>query len=165
MTGLASLACRSVTNELVRAMTYRMYVAFIAFLSAITLMLAANETFAKSGATHRGAFASARSISPPSVARPFRHHRGHHAGAVWPAVGDFFYGPSNGEPLVDVTPPIPGDIRNTQAYDIPWDWAHRYPPVVAPSRRPYVPSCPTQTVTVPGGHDSTEHTVNITRCY
>jgi hypothetical protein len=54
---------------------------------------------------------------------------------------------------------------NTQAYDIPWDWAHRYPPVVAPSRRPYVPSCPTQTVTVPGGHDSTEHTVNITRCY
>jgi len=163
MTGLASVACWSVTNELVRAMTYRMYVAFIASLSAVTLMLAANETFAKSGATHRGAFASARSNSPPSVARSFRRHRGRHVGDVWPAVGD--YGSLNGEPLVDITQPIPGDIRNTQAYDIPWDWAHRYPPVVAPSERPYVPSCPTQTVTVPGGRDGTEHTVNITRCY
>jgi len=63
-----------------------------------------------------------------------------------------------------VTQPLPGDIRNTNAYDIPWDWAHRYPPAVAPSDRPYVPSCPAETVKVPG-HDGNEQTVNITRCY
>jgi hypothetical protein len=46
---------------------------------------------------------------------------------------------------------------------VPWDWAHRYPPNVAPSAKPYVSSCPTESVTVPGrGGD---HTVNITRCY
>ena len=33
------------------------------------------------------------------------------------------------------------DIRYTTTYDVPWDWAHRYPPNVAPSeRRALVPS-------------------------
>jgi hypothetical protein len=157
-----SVRC-SVTNELVRAMTYRMYGAFIELLGAAALMLATNAASARSGAAHHGGFASAHSISHPSIAR-FRHHRRNNGEIVWPGVGDSFYGP-NGEPTVDLTQPIPGDIRNTQAYDIPWDWAHRYPPMVTPSDRPYVPSCPTQTVTVHGEHDSTEHTVSIRRCY
>jgi hypothetical protein len=144
-------------------MTYKMYGAFIALLGAAALMLATSAASARSGAAHHGGFASARSISHLPIGR-FRHHRRNNGEVVWPAIGDSFYGP-NGEPTVDLTQPIPGDIRNTQAFDIPWDWAHRYPPVVTPSDRPYVPSCPTQTVTIPGGHDGTEHTVSITRCY
>ena len=82
--------------------------------------------------------------------------------AFWPAVGDPFFGPSNGEPMVDVMQPGSGDIRS--AYDVPWDWAHRYPPAVMPSHRPYVPSCPSETVTVPGRHGEPQ-TVNVMRCY
>lgn len=96
--------------------------------------------------------------------RSHRHHRRDDIGTFFPAVDGFYYEPS-GAPLGDFAQPIQGDIRNTQAYDIPWDWAHRYPPIVTPSDRPYVPSCPTQNVTVPGGHDGTEQTVSITRCY
>jgi hypothetical protein len=159
-----SLECCSVTNELVRAMAYRMYGAFTASLSAVALMLAANETFAASGAAHRGGFTSTRSISHRPVAQSLRHHRRNHVGTFWPAAGDFFYGPSNGEPVGDVTQSILGDNQYTYTYDVPWDWAHRYPPLVTPSERPYVPSCPAETVTVLG-HDGQEQTVNIMRCY
>jgi hypothetical protein len=145
-------------------MTYRMYGAFIASLSAVALMLAANETLAGSGAAHHGGFTSTRSISHASVAKSFRHHRRNHVGTRWPAVGDFFYGPSNGEPMVDVTQPMSGDFRYADTYDVPWDWVHRYPPVVTPSERPYVPSCPAETVTVPG-RDGKEQTVSVMRCY
>jgi hypothetical protein len=143
-------------------MTYRMYAAFIACLSVVALMLGANETFAGSGAAHRGGFASRHSTS--HLTRSFRHHRRNDVGIFWPGAGDFYYEPSSGEPI-DGAPPIPGDFRNTQAADVPWDWAHRYPPAVSPSERPYVPSCPTETVTVPGGHDGNEKTVSVTRCY
>lgn len=154
----------SVTNELVRAMTHRMYGAFIASLSVVALMLAANETFARSGAVHRGGFISTHSISRVPVARSLRHHRRNHVGTLLPAVGDSFYGPSNGEPLVGATQPMSGDVHYTYTYDVPWDWAHRYPPAVTPSERPYVPSCPAETVTVPG-RDGSEQTVSIMRCY
>jgi hypothetical protein len=142
-------------------MTYRVYPAFIASLSAIAVMLAANQTFARSGTTSRGAFASVHSISHASFSRSLRHHRINNAGTFWPA-GDGFYGPSNGDLPADVAQPSSGDIHYT--YDVPWDWAHRYPPAVAPSDRPYVPGCPTQTVTVPG-HDGKRQTVNITQCF
>ena len=105
------------------------------------------------------------SISRPSVAHSLRHHRRNDVGAFWPGAfwpGDFFYGPSNGGPLVDFTQPTSGDIP--YANDVPWDWAHRYPPAVIPSERPYVPSCPAETVTVPG-RDGQEQTVSIMRCY
>jgi len=157
----------SVTSELVRAMSYKMYGAFIVSLSVVVLMLPTNETFARSGAGAgaRGGVASAPSISRPSVAHALRHHRRDNLGAVfWPAVGDFAYGPSNGEPLVDVPQPPSGDIHYTYTYDVPWDWAHRYPPAVAPSDRPYVPSCPAEAVTVLG-RDGKEQTVTIMRCY
>ena len=143
-------------------MTYRMYGAFIASLSAVALMLAANPAFARSGAAVRGGFT--HSISHASAAHLFRHHRRNNIGAFWPGVEDYPYGPSNGEPMVDGAPPASGDIHYTQTYDVPWDWAHRFPPAVTPSDRPYVSSCPAETVTVLG-HDGREQTVNIMRCY
>jgi len=148
-------------NELVRAMAYRIYGAFIASLSLVALVLAANETFARSGAAVRGGSISTHSISRPSIAHSLRHHRRNNVGIFWP--GDFYYGPSY-EPMADVPQAGSGDIHYTYTEDVPWDWAHRYPPAVAPSERPYVPSCPAETVTVPGrGGD--EQTVNIMRCY
>jgi hypothetical protein len=143
-------------------MTYRMNAAFIATLSVVALTLAANETFAKSGAALRSA--STPSISRPSIAHSLRHHRRTNVGAFWPGAGDFSGGPSYGEPMANVAQPTSGDIHYTQTYDIPWDWAHRFPPAVTPSDRPYVSSCPAETVTVPGRY-GTEQTVNITRCY
>jgi hypothetical protein len=139
-----------------------MYGTFIASLGAVALLLAASETSARSGAGARGGF-STHSTSHRSVAQSLRHHRRNNAGIVWPAVGGFFYGPSNGEPMVDVTQPS-GDLHYTYTYDVPWDWAHRYLPAVTPSERAYVPGCPAETVTVPG-HDGKEQSVSIMRCY
>jgi hypothetical protein len=102
-------------------------------------------------------------ISHPPMAS-VRHHRRNGVGPFLPAVGGFFYDPSNGQPLVDVGQPPSGDVRYTYTYDVPWDWAHRYPPAVIPSERPYVPSCPAEIVTVPG-RDGTEQTVSVMRCY
>ena len=145
-------------------MTYRLYRLFIASCSALPLMLAPNETFARSGGAHGGGFASTHSISRPSVAQSLRHPRRNNARNLWPAVGDYLYGPSNGEPMAGLAQPMSGDIHYTYTYDVPWDWAHRYPPAVTPSERPYVPSCPAETVKVPG-HDGGEQTVSIMRCY
>ncbi|WP_371126093.1 hypothetical protein [Bradyrhizobium sp.] len=99
---------------------------------------------------------------PPFVG----HHRRSHPGAFWPAAGGYYYGPpSHSEPLAaDVNQSITGDIRYTYTQDVPWDWPHRFPPMVAPSDRPYVQSCPAETVTVPG-RNGKERTVNIMRCY
>jgi len=142
-------------------MAYRMHRAFIGPLSVVVLMLAANQTFARSGvAAARGGLASTHSISRPFVG----HHRRPNAGPFWPATGGFFYGPSYGEPMVDAAQPMSGDIRYTYTYDVPWDWSHRYPPMVVPSDRPYVSSCPSETVTVPG-RNGQEQTVNVMRCY
>jgi hypothetical protein len=135
--------------------------ALILFLSAIALVAVTSETFAASRAA-RGAFASAH--------RPgnhfFRHDRRSRAGTVWPGDDDDYggyggyYGP-NGEEL---TPPTSGGVRYSDTYGIPWDWAHRFPPAVVPSNRPYVPTCPAETITVPDGRGGTGQ-VNIVRCY
>jgi hypothetical protein len=138
-----------------------MYRALIAPLGVVALMLTANATFARSGAAHGGGFTSTHSISHPLVARSFRHSRRNNAGVLWPAADGYFYGP-NGEPIADGSQPASGDVHYT--YDVPWDWAHRYPPAVAPSERPYVPSCPAEAVTVPG-RDGREQTINVIRCY
>ena len=149
-------------------MTYRMYGALIASLGAVALMLVPNETFANSGRAPGGGFRSAHAMARPSGIHSFRHHRGFGAGAFWPGAfwpGDFSE-PSNGEPAGGYAQPITGDIHysSTCVYDMPWDWAHRCPPMVAPSDRAYAPSCPAETVTV-RGRDGEEQTVNITRCY
>lgn len=141
-------------------MAYKMYAAFIAALG-VALTLVSNETFARSAS--RGGFTSTHSISHPSVAHSLRHHRRNNAVIFWPSAGDF-YGPSNGEPTADVTQPMSRDIHYTYTYDVPWDWAHRYPSAVTPSERPYVPSCPAETVTVLG-QGGKEQTVSIMRCY
>ncbi|MBR0795125.1 hypothetical protein JQ615_06985 [Bradyrhizobium jicamae] len=138
-------------------MAYRMSGALVASVSVAALMLASStETFARSGAAPRGAFAGPHPAFPA-----FRHH-GRVPGTFWPGDGGYYYGPT-GEPVAEGAPPLSNDVRYTYTYDVPWDWAHRYPPAVAPSDHPYVSSCPTETVTVPGrGGDQT---VNITRCY
>jgi hypothetical protein len=143
-------------------MTHRVHPAFIAFLGAIAVMFAASETFARGGSTSHRAFASARSNSHSPFARSLLHHRRNNTGTLWPAGEDGFYGPPIGEPTADVTQPTSGGVNYT--YDVPWDWAHRYPPIVTPSERAYVPGCPTAVVTVPG-RDGRSQTVNVTQCF
>jgi hypothetical protein len=126
-------------------------------------MLAADEAFARSAAAQRGAFASTHGNFHSPATRAFRHHRRGDGAIVWPGVDGYDYGPAGGEPLVNAAPPS-GDVHTTYTYDVPWDWAHRYPPAVTPSDRPYVSSCPEETVTFPGG-DGKGRTVNVMRCY
>jgi hypothetical protein len=92
--------------------------------------------------------------------RAFRHHRRFGGGSYWP--GAYAYGPT-AEPAAETPPSASTDVHYTYTYDVPWDWAHRYPPNVVPSDRPYVSSCPVETVKVLGRGG--EQTVNITRCY
>ena len=157
------LECCSLTNELVRAMAYRMYGALIASLSVAALMLAGDETFARSATARRAAFASTHLSFHPPIGHSLRHHRRSNLGIFLPAIGGFS-GPSNGEPLLDGTQPTSGDVNYTYKYDVPWDWVHRFPPAVTPSDRPYVSSCPAETVTFPGRNGG-DHTVTVVRCY
>jgi hypothetical protein len=94
----------------------------------------------------------------------FRHHPRIHGGVFWPTTGGFYFDPPNGEPMFDAAPAASNDVRYTYTYDVPWDWAHRYPPAVVPSDRPYVSSCGAETVTVPG-RGGGEQTVNVMRSY
>jgi hypothetical protein len=139
--------------------------ALVASLSAAALMLATNDTSARSGGGGRGSVSASRPISAPLIAR-HRHFNKGGTGAFWP--GDFGnygnYGPSDGGPYAAVTQPTIDVPRGTCTYDIPWDWAHRCPPAVAPTEKAYAPSCPTEVMKFPG-RDGTEQTVNITRCY
>jgi hypothetical protein len=142
-------------------MTNRIHAACIASLGLVVLMFAGSDASAQSRTSPRAAFASIHSTSHRSTAQSLRHFRRRNIGAFWP--GDGYDGPSTGEPAEYVTPPTSGDVHYTTTYDVPWDWAHRFPPNVAPSDRPYVPSCPTETVTVPGRNG--QQTVNVTRCF
>jgi hypothetical protein len=142
-------------RELVRAMSYRTNGALMASLGVAALLLASpTETYARSGTAARGTFSS--------------HHPGfrHHVrvpGIVLPGTGGYYDDALAAAPVAEVPAPASNDVRYTYTQDVPWDWAHRYPPAVVPSDRPYVSSCPTESVTVPGrGGD---RTVNITRCY
>jgi hypothetical protein len=138
----------------------------IVSLGGLGLVLAAGEAFAGSGAVQGTTFA-AHSASRPFIARPFGHRWGRRGNNFWPGVVDGDYGPTYGEPGPDVTPPPPsGDVHYTYTYDVPWDAVHRFPPNVAPSTRPYVPDCTSQTVTVPR-EDWKGQTadINVIRCY
>jgi len=150
---------------MVRAMMKRMYFALIACLGLAALMLQPGEAFARSGAAAPGrAFASMRPIARPGVA-PFRHHhRGFVGGTYWPGDYGYGYGPTYGEPVTAVPEAGSQDVHYTTTYDVPWDWAHRFPPQVVPSDRPYVSSCPVESVTVTGRNGS-EQTINVMRCY
>jgi hypothetical protein len=153
-------------------MTYRMYGAFVASLGVAAFMLGASETFARPAGAAPGAapghgFAAPRPMFRPPGAQAFRHHpRRGNIGQFWPGAGGFYYGANgygaNGEVPVDVGQPASGNFHYTYSYDVPWDWTHRYP-LTLPSERPYVPSCNTEVVTVPGRGG--EQSINITRCY
>lgn len=149
-------------------MMSRPYGALLALLSAATLLLASSDSFARpGGAAPHGVVAAAAPRPPTSHApmAPGARFRGRNNPWVyWPGGGGFVYdGATYSQPFADVGEPVSNDVRYTYTYDVPWDWAHRFPPNVVPSDRPYVPSCPTESVTVPGR--SGEHTVNIMRCY
>ena len=154
-------------------MMSRSYGALLASLSAAALLLASSDSFARpGGAAPHGVVAAA--APPPATARPPIAHgarfRGRNNGFInpwvyWSGGGGFFNdGATYSEPFANAGQPISNDVRYTYTYDVPWDWAHRFPPNVVPSDRPYVPSCPTESVTVPG-RGGGEHTVNIMRCY
>lgn len=145
-------------------MTHKMFGALIASLGAVALTLAANEAFARPVGASRAGVAPAHSVSRPAFAHSLRHHRRYYGGGFWPGEGGFFYEPTAGEPVLDATPPVSGDIHYTYTHDVPWDWAHRYPPAVAPSDRPYVSGCPAEILKVPG-RDGREQTISIVRCY
>jgi hypothetical protein len=150
-------------KELVRAMTYRKLGALVA-VGAIAFAFATNETVARTGGV--GVAASHHA----GTARPAPHgfnglhgfrHPGRNVGAeFWPGYGDAYgaYAPTE----APITSPLggPNEVHYTTTQDVPWDWAHRFPPNVTPSDRPYVPSCGSEAVDVGGGK-----TVNVIRCY
>ena len=142
-------------------MKARIYRTLIASVGAIVLTVSANETFAAS----RGGGTSVHSTSHRLAAHRLAAHRFHHrsqGAIVWPSDDGYFYGPT-GDAGFDGAP-LTGEVRNSNASDIPWDWAHRYPPAVMPSDRPYVSSCGAESVTVPDGRGGTGQ-VNVIRCY
>lgn len=147
-------------------MAYRMHTALIASLGAVALTFGTGETFAGSGAAP--AAAAARGAVHAPVARSFGHHRGNRGQVFWPGFDDSSYGYGGyggyGNAPVGFTQPASQEQRYSYIQDVPWDWAHRFPPNVNPSDRPYVSECPEQTISVPG-HGGAEQTVNIMRCY
>ncbi|MEY9885930.1 hypothetical protein [Bradyrhizobium sp. USDA 329] len=148
-------------------MTCRMHGAVFASLSAAALLLAASDSIARpvSAAPHGVAAAPSGAVTRPPIGPGARFHRRSSPWVYWPGGGGFFYdGAGYSQPFLDAAQPLSSDVRYTYTYDVPWDWTHRYPPNVVPSDRPYVPSCPTEQVTVPGRGGS-EHTVTIMRCY
>lgn len=138
----------------------------IASLGAAALMLSAGEAFAQGA---KGAVAAVPFVRPgvPIGAKPFvhHHHRRGFVGGFWPGGGFYYGGAPYSEPFAESSLPLSTDINYTYTYkqDVPWDWVHRYPPIVTPSDRPYVPACSNEPVTVPGRRG--EHTVNVIRCY
>jgi hypothetical protein len=146
--------------------------ALLASLSAAALLIGSSDSFARPGgaAPHGMVTAAAPSAAARPPIAPGARFRGRGNGfsnpwVYWPGGGGFYYdGGAYGQPFADVGQPVTDDVRYTYTYDVPWDWTHRFPPNVVPSDRPYVPSCPTEQVTVPG-RGGVEHTVNITRCY
>jgi len=139
-------------------------VGLMASLGAALLALSAEETFARG----RGATSAAPFAQPgvPIGAKPFASHpRRGFARGFWPAASGYYYGAPYAEPPVDPSLPLSSDVNVTYTYkqDVPWDWVHRYPPMVTPSERSYVPACSSEPVTVPGRNG--EQTVNVIRCY
>ena len=145
-------------------MTYRKLGALVA-VSAIAFAFATNETAARTGGVGVAApHAGVGTVRPvPHAINAFRHRGRFNGGFFWPGYGDAYgaYVPTD-TPVAPLKGPLsgPDEIRYTTIQDVPWDWAHRFPPNVAPSDRPYVPGCGSEAVDVGGGK-----TVNVIRCY
>jgi hypothetical protein len=153
-------------KELVRAMIDRKLAALVA-VGAIAFAFATNEAFARPG----GVAGTAAPHTGVGTVRPAPHaingfrHRGRNAGGTfWPGYGDGYgaYGPTDTPIAGPLKGPLsgPDEVHYTTTQDVPWDWAHRFPPNVTPSDRPYVPGCGSESVDVGGGK-----TVNVIRCY
>jgi hypothetical protein len=144
-------------------MTLKMF-GVIASVSVVALTLSTLEASARGG---RGGVPGAPIVRPG--VKPFLHHHGRGFGGGFFPGGGFYYGDgsygdgSYGGPLGGTSLPMTNDVTYTTKQDVPWDWAHRFPPNVVPSDRPYVSSCSNEVVTVPGR--SGEQTVNVMRCY
>jgi hypothetical protein len=138
------------------------YAALVGALGA-TLILATNDASARGAGAPRGMVA--HPMFRPVNAHAFHHHRGRN---FFPGFDGGYYWPDStpmgAEAYVPPATSGSNEIRYTTTYDVPWDWAHRFPPNVAPSDRPYVSSCTNEIVTVPGSRGG-EQTVNVTRCY
>ena len=132
---------------------------------SVALTLASNQAFGQ-WTSHGGSSASKHS---PHHHRIFPQHHNRRQ-TFFPG----FFGWSSGGFYDDVpnvnayglTPDYP---RWTCTYDIPWDWVHRCPPIVAAPEPPLVPvvraqqGCFPQAVTVPGA-DGKDQTITVVRC-
>ena len=153
-------------------MMYKVRAASVMSIS-VALALASSQAFGQSGAPQAGRHASIHSISHPSVIRSPNHRIRRNVGAFFPTTGAFFLGPSNVVPNAEVAQPVgpvSGDFNYTYKYDVPWDWAHRYPPsfFASPPGLPappvnYQPGCAAQTITVPGA-DGKDQSISMVRC-
>ena len=135
-------------------MTYRKLGALVT-VGAIALAFATNEAIAQAGGA--GVVAAPQAGATVRGAHAFNRGVG---GYFWPGYGYDYgaYVPAAGP----ITAPFagPAEVRYTTTFDVPWNWAHRFPPNVIPSDRPYVPGCGEESVGVGGGK-----TVNVMRCY
>ena len=142
-------------------MTYRKLGALVA-VGAIAFAFATSESMARPGGVAAGPRAGIAPIRPvPHGVHGFRNHNRFNGGTFWPGYGDDAYA-AYGATGAPITAPLAGsnDVHYTYTQDVPWDWAHRFPPNVTPSDRPYVPGCGSESVDVGGGK-----TVNVIRCY
>ena len=143
-------------------MTYRKLGALVA-VGAIAFAFSTNETIARTGGVGVAAapHAGIGTVRPtPHALHNFRHRGRFNGGFFWPGYGDAYgaYAPIE----APITSPLagPNEVHYTYTLDVPWDWAHRFPPNVTPSDRPYVPGCGAEAIDVGGGK-----TVNVFRCY
>ncbi len=149
-------------------MTYRKLGALVA-VGATAFAFATNETIARPGGVvgaavpHTGT-ATTR-LTPHAFNRlhGLRHRGRFNGGIFWPGYGDAYgaYAPTDAS-VAPLKGPLsgPDEVHYTYTQDVPWDWAHRFPPNVTPSNRPYVPACGAEAVGVGGGK-----TVNVITCY
>lgn len=147
-------------------MTYKMYAVSKCAALGVALALASSQAFGGPGVRTGGVTAAPHSAPHRSAHRvPNR--------TLLPVAGGYYYGDgSYSRPqATELMQPLSGDFTYTYKMDVPWDWAHRYPPgflgapmqsSAAPARA-YVPGCPAQVVTVPGA-DGKDQTVSIVRC-
>src|SRR6478672_7123940 len=125
--------CCSASLRMVSAMTSGICRTLIASVGAVALVFPASETFAAQITHIGGAAPPPPTIHSPghSPGRSLHHHRGPRG--FFPTTWGYFDGPSYNEPMVDVRRPrTSDDLRYTCVYDIPWDYVHRCPQVVAP---------------------------------
>ena len=134
----------------------------IVSLGGLGLILAAGEAFAGAGAAQG---TTAHSAARPSIARC--------SGITVDTVrtpGLAWWTERTGRPMTNLAQRSRSHHRAMSITPtrmiVPWDAVHRFPPNVAPSTRPYVPDCTSQTVTVPRDEGARQTAdIDVIRCY